>query len=198
MNARTAPTTLLLLATICWPSTMLGQQITVHFSPNAGCAAAVIREIDAATTSIDVAMYILSYKPIGERLAAARARGVTVRIILDRVQEVEPTPVPVTLRQNSILLRTDRTEKLFHNKYAIIDNAVLITGSYNWSDNAEHANAENLIIIRDSTTTAAFAADFARHWQHSVPFALRHPRRNPKPTPRAFSNPSPHAHSKGP
>ncbi len=40
-------------------------------------------------------------------------------------------------------------KKLMHNKFCIIDNSWIVTGSYNWSDKAE-SNFENIVVIEDS------------------------------------------------
>ncbi len=41
-----------------------------------------------------------------------------------------------------------RKSKLMHNKFCIIDNKTIITGSYNWSKNAE-SHHENILIIKN-------------------------------------------------
>ncbi len=40
-------------------------------------------------------------------------------------------------------------ESPMHNKFCIIDNQVLINGSYNWTYYAENKNSENILIIKD-------------------------------------------------
>ena len=37
-----------------------------------------------------------------------------------------------------------------HNKYAIIDDIIVITGSFNWTDHAIKCNYENVIINQGS------------------------------------------------
>jgi phosphatidylserine/phosphatidylglycerophosphate/cardiolipin synthase-like enzyme len=55
----------------------------------------------------------------------------------------------------------------------VIDNATVITGSFNWTNDAEHRNAENVVVIHDAPTATAFARDFAIHWNHSQPFSMK-------------------------
>lgn len=45
-------------------------------------------------------------------------------------------------------LNGDPSEKFMHNKFCIIDNQIVITGSYNWTYKARY-NDENIIIIKD-------------------------------------------------
>lgn len=58
--------------------------------------------------------------------------------------------------------------KQMHHKYTLIDNKTLITGSYNFSDNAEHNSMENIMIIKRSDNPVAvdnFLANFESIWQ---------------------------------
>lgn len=110
---------------------------------------------------------------------------------MDRAQEAAQNTTLPKLKAAGLEIRTDKNEKLMHNKYCIIDGRLLITGSYNWSDNAELSNAENIIVIHDATTTAAFAADFTKHWNHSYPFVHHEHARKRRPSPRATPPPSP-------
>ncbi len=36
-----------------------------------------------------------------------------------------------------------------HNKYAIIDQKIVITGSFNWTQKAVEMNRENILIIQN-------------------------------------------------
>jgi phosphatidylserine/phosphatidylglycerophosphate/cardiolipin synthase-like enzyme len=54
-----------------------------------------------------------------------------------------------------------------HHKYIVIDGEIVITGSYNLSDNAEHATMENIMVFQGSqyaALAAAFEANFASMW----------------------------------
>ena len=51
-----------------------------------------------------------------------------------------------------------------HNKFAIIDNRLLLTGSYNWTFSANHRNDENLMVIDDPDTIAQFQNYFEKLW----------------------------------
>jgi phosphatidylserine/phosphatidylglycerophosphate/cardiolipin synthase-like enzyme len=54
-----------------------------------------------------------------------------------------------------------------HHKYLIVDGETLATGSYNFSDNAEHNTIENMVIYRAAAfpeLVAAFEANFDDMW----------------------------------
>ena len=63
--------------------------VEVYFSPKGGCTEAVVREIDAARTSIRVQAYSFTSAPIAKALVEARRRGVDVQVILDKSQRTE-------------------------------------------------------------------------------------------------------------
>ena len=52
---------------------------------------------------------------------------------------------------------------MMHHKFCVIDKTLLITGSYNWTYNAEISNAENILILRNEAETVnAFHSEFLR------------------------------------
>jgi len=51
-----------------------------------------------------------------------------------------------------------------HNKFAIIDNRLLLTGSYNWTASANSRNDENLMVIDDPGIIEIFQNQFVNLW----------------------------------
>ena len=51
-----------------------------------------------------------------------------------------------------------------HNKFAVIDNRILLTGSYNWNFSANNRNDENLMVIDDPEIIAIFQNQFVNLW----------------------------------
>lgn len=49
-----------------------------------------------------------------------------------------------------------------HDKFCVIDNQRVITGSYNWSDNAEYRNDENISIQNDTESATRYSLEFRR------------------------------------
>lgn len=47
-----------------------------------------------------------------------------------------------------------------HNKYCVIDNSVVITGSYNWTYYAENRNQENIVISSDEDLVSQYKVGF--------------------------------------
>jgi phosphatidylserine/phosphatidylglycerophosphate/cardiolipin synthase-like enzyme len=52
-----------------------------------------------------------------------------------------------------------------HHKFAIFDEEILLTGSYNWTRGASNNNQENLILSNDRRLLKAFRGEFERLWK---------------------------------
>ena len=54
---------------------------------------------------------------------------------------------------------------IMHNKFCVIDNQIVISGSYNWTDNAELKNAENINITENDNELATnYSLEFKKLW----------------------------------
>jgi len=54
-----------------------------------------------------------------------------------------------------------------HHKFAIFDRRLVATGSYNWTQSAERANYENLVLLDDPDLVARFVREFQRLWREA-------------------------------
>ena len=52
-------------------------------------------------------------------------------------------------------------------KIFIIDETLVLTGSYNFTDSAELRNAENLLIITNDELAQKYLTNFWNHFEHS-------------------------------
>ena len=144
-------------------------QVSLFFSPHGGCEATIVNSINAAELQIDVAAYSFSSKPIARALYAATKRGIPVRVLLDRRQTTVHYSMANDLAINGLEVRVDRREPMMHMKTMILDNNILILGSYNFSAAAENRNVEILAIIISKEIAAEAAANWLKHWNHSIP-----------------------------
>lgn len=140
----------------------------VHFSPKGGCTEAVIAELGVARREILVLAYSFTSRPITEALIAAHRRGVKVEIVLDHSNEKEEyTDLPHLLQQGLKPL-IDPHHAIAHNKIMVIDRRTVITGSFNFTHQAEKENAENLLILRNHSELAErYRHNFQDHKDHA-------------------------------
>ena len=124
--------------------------VTVYFSPRGGCEAAVVRQIDQAEHTIDMQAYGFTSSAIAQALVKAKSRGVNVRAVLDREATKENDVQAVYLQDHGVPEWTDGEHPIAHNKVMIIDGKTVITGSFNFTRQAENSNAENLVILTEA------------------------------------------------
>lgn len=138
----------------------------------------LISRINAATHSLDVALYSLSGTVgmnIADALVAARDRGVRVRVIMD--DETSTTAPPNRLRTAGIPLITDDFGAndgafgLHHNKFVVIDRlgpdparVWTMTGSWNPTDPGTNEHFQNVVYLQDGAVAGAYTAEFEQMW----------------------------------
>jgi phosphatidylserine/phosphatidylglycerophosphate/cardiolipin synthase-like enzyme len=66
------------------------------------------------------------------------------------------------LKNAGLDVRLDGNPRLMHHKLIIIDGKVVVTGSYNFSYNAEQNNDENTLIIHNQELAGEYLAEFQR------------------------------------
>ena len=155
----------MILAYLLIPLSLFAGGTKVLFSPNGECQQAIVDEINAASSRIDIAMYNLTSREIAQALIAAKERGVAIRIFLDQEEANSKYSKGRYLAQNGLSIRCYQGEGLMHNKFAVIDNRVLITGSFNWTPTAERKNQENLLIMTDKDLIKQFSNRFELLWR---------------------------------
>jgi phospholipase D len=148
-------------------------QTRVYFSPNGGCQDAIIKEINNAQKSIDIAMFAFTSRDIAYALNAAKERKVDIRIILDTYEIKDHSSKSRYLIHKNFDVKFHMGPGLFHDKFAVIDDKEVLTGSYNWTVSANKKNNENLLVIDDDELAKKYTKEFKHLWSQSGEAALR-------------------------
>lgn len=132
-----------------------------HFSD---IQAEILRQIHRAKYSIKIAVAWLTDSTILNALAAKAKAGVAVELILSNVSLKDFNLDPVVLKAAGGEVFTSgaadfREGSIMHNKFAIIDYQTVITGSFNWTNQARR-NEENIVVINDELHAGIFAEKF--------------------------------------
>jgi phosphatidylserine/phosphatidylglycerophosphate/cardiolipin synthase-like enzyme len=157
------------------------------FSPNGAVAQVLIRAIDAAKATLEIAMFSFYSQEIAEALLRAKDRGVNVRIVLDASQAKNMKlddwfayhDFDVRILAGPDPHGTWMFEKM-HNKFMIADGKLLETGSYNYTANADDNNYENVNFIADAAILAFFTAYF--QMLHDLGWKVFKPKQPPTST----------------
>jgi phosphatidylserine/phosphatidylglycerophosphate/cardiolipin synthase-like enzyme len=68
------------------------------------------------------------------------------------------------LLENGVDVRLDGNPKSMHHKVIIIDDQIVVTGSYNFSQSAKTRNDENTLIIHSPEIAEIYKQEFERVW----------------------------------
>lgn len=160
-----------LLTLLCLPAEAAAPDAAweVHFSPKGGCTSRILDVLSQAKHSVHVQAYSFTSRPIAAALIAAHGRGLDVQLIVDKSDEKQPAALAVadTLRTASVAVSVDRAHAIAHNKIIIIDGRIVETGSFNFTRQAEVANAENCLLLTSEALAKAYETNFALHLSHS-------------------------------
>jgi len=136
-------------------------EVEVYFAPDDRVAKHIITHIRSAEDSIDVMAFLLTNDSITNALLERAAAGVSVRGVFDEGQfESAAGSDTRLLAQKGISVRQDGIDGLLHHKAIIIDDETVITGSYNFTINADRANDENVVILHDAGIAALYTRQF--------------------------------------
>ncbi len=118
----------------------------------------ILNELDAARVSILVVMAWFTNETLATKLIEKYNEGLDVRVAIyddgiNRRHGVDLARIPTKRIKSS-------KGGIMHNKFCVIDNQIVITGSYNWSSNAEFKNEENISILRDNKTASDYSVEY--------------------------------------
>jgi phosphatidylserine/phosphatidylglycerophosphate/cardiolipin synthase-like enzyme len=146
-------------------------------------AGSIAQAIGAARRTVRVSLYSLSLPGATQALVDAKGRGLTVEVLFDyahaypksagsdglagptaQLKQVLAAGIPVRLLQGG------GPYGIMHNKFALLDGALLETGSFNWTTAAESSNHENAVFRDDAGLLADYQAYWDWMWAQGVPY----------------------------
>jgi len=145
-----------------------GTRMEVFFSPDDGVANRIVEILNEAQESIYFMAFSFTTDEFGEAIRAQAENGLTVAGVMEEEQvksnmgtEYDP------FKQAGLDVFLDGNEGQMHHKTMIVDDRIVITGSYNFSSSAETRNDENLVVFHNEQIAEFFMKEFQRVYQLS-------------------------------
>ena len=147
----------------------------VLFSPEDHVADQLIALIDKEKTSVKAAVYCLMHRGIAKALIDAHQRGVKVEVIIDPysiksrspVKKMSEAEVPLFVwNPQAAAMEAQQGKKvrkrrsLMHDKFCVLGNTRVWTGSFNFTSEAANANRENVIVLENEEIAARYLEEF--------------------------------------
>ena len=151
--------------------TINGTPVEIYFSPDDKVEAHIVELVKDAKESIYFMAYTFTSNDIGDAIMQQAQAGVQVKGVMDGSQITDSAGTEYDpFQQAGLDVRLDGNEiGLMHHKVIIIDQKIVITGSYNFTASAEESNDENVVIIFSSEVAAKYMAEFQRIYGQAQP-----------------------------
>lgn len=159
------------LAAPAFASPFYPTEAAVFFSPNGGAEDAIVRSIDSAKSRIRMQAFLFSNKEITGALIRAHQRGVKVDVIIDKKMPKKKPNTTEDLIEAGVPTFFDTAHRTAHDKIIIVDDDIVLTGSFNFVKVAETKNGENLLILKSKPLAEEYVKNWEKHFTHSVPAA---------------------------
>lgn len=114
--------------------------------------------INNAKSSVQMAVYNFDSRKILNALLNAKNRGLTIAIVGD-YHEIETAGYQAMI-QGGLDLIAGNQNAIQHNKFLIIDEKILVTGTGNFSRSDFFHNDNHFLIIRDEAIAAIYQSEF--------------------------------------
>jgi phosphatidylserine/phosphatidylglycerophosphate/cardiolipin synthase-like enzyme len=148
---------------------MQGIPVQVYFSPDDNVQEHLLQLVDDARVSVYFLAYTLTQDDLTNTLVEASHRGVDVRGVCETDKVGDSGADYLVLKAAGIDVRLDSNPAAMHDKVLIIDDQIIVFGSYNFTSSAEHWNDENVMIVSDTELTGKFLAEFERIFADATP-----------------------------
>lgn len=169
--------------------------VTVQFAPTPAAQpwensvnGLISKTLNQARNHIDFALFVFSDQELSNGLKSFHKKGVKLRgliepsfayryysegldmmgIALPNNCQYQPGNNPWSQPISTIGVPNLSQGDRLHHKFAIVDDKIVITGSHNWSQAANHSNDETLLVVNNSTVNAHFQREFDRLYQDST------------------------------
>ena len=137
----------------------------VYFFPNAKNEKYLVEMLRTCKKSLNIAIFSITRDNFAKAIIEVYKRGIKVRVIADDECVKNYGSDIYKLASNDIPCKTDNSAQFhMHNKYAIIDESVIVTGSFNWTTQAINNNQENLLFYEDKEIAAQYLKEFNKLW----------------------------------
>jgi phosphatidylserine/phosphatidylglycerophosphate/cardiolipin synthase-like enzyme len=150
--------------------TLDGTPMDIYFSPDDHVQTALVDLLDNAQKSIYFLAYSFTADPLGEAIRQRAAAGVKVSGVMEAEQVASNVGSEYdAFRAAGLDVHLDGNRGQMHHKVMIIDDQIVVMGSYNFTASAEKTNDENLIVIYNPEIAAQYQKEFQRVYALAQP-----------------------------
>lgn len=132
-----------------------------HFCPDDDCAYNVVKEIINAKDSVYFMTFSFTSEPIADALLFNE--NIEIKGVFEKSQGGKYSQYE-RLNGFGLDVKFDNNKANMHHKVLIIDESIVITGSFNPTNAGDTRNDENLLIIHDESIARKYLQEFDYVW----------------------------------
>ncbi len=136
--------------------------INAYFSPEDNVEKIINNRLKKAKSSIRFMAFSFTSDVIAETMISRFKEGITVEGVFERKGSNSEHSEFTKMMIEGLPVTKDRNYKIMHHKVIIIDDSIVITGSFNFSKNANRKNDENILIIESREIASKYNEEFFR------------------------------------
>ncbi|MBU4493579.1 MAG: hypothetical protein KKA61_04360, partial [Nanoarchaeota archaeon] len=127
----------------------------VFFCPQDDCEGELFKAINKAKSSVHCAFYDFDLER-SINVLNEKSKTMDIKLVVDDANFDNVKHLKFAIK--------DSSSGLMHNKFCIIDNKIILTGSFNPTENGAYKNNNNLIIIESFYLSKNYEDEFKELW----------------------------------
>ncbi len=139
-----------------------GTNIQIYFASQNDVVNPIVQEIAKAQTQIRFMAFSYTLPALSAAMIERANAGINVEGIFEQRGSETASSQLRALKCAGTTVFQDGNPGTMHHKVIIIDNSTVITGSFNFSNNAINSNDENLVIIRNADIARQYLQEYER------------------------------------
>ena len=142
--------------------------VECYFAPEDEVMTHVVAAVSQARSSVRFLAFSFTSDSLAKAMIERAKAGVAVSGVMERRGSDTEFAEFAPLRQAGIDVLLDGNPYIMHHKVIVIDDEIVITGSFNFSAGADQDNDENLLIIHDRNLARAYLDEYVRVRQRAA------------------------------
>ncbi len=136
----------------------------VFFSPGTEIGETLSNLLRDAQDSVQLCIFSITDYRLAKEVLNCYKRGLKVEVITDDQKIFDRGSEIQDMRLAGIDIKIDHSQYHMHNKFGIIDERIVFTGSFNWTYTASKHNQENLLVTTNGSIVNQFKEEFDKLW----------------------------------
>ena len=140
--------------------TIDGVQVENYFSPVDNVMDKLVAYVNGAQKSVRFIAFTYTDHRLSDAMIARARAGVTVEGVIENRGASRGALLPLVCAK--LPIKVDGNKYTMHHKVIIIDDSTVITGSFNFTNAADTANDDNILVIHSPEIAALYNQEFER------------------------------------